>query len=69
MRNWVERASKTPSPPISDLQRYKNGPPSPVPNADGSIGKVDEGNAERNKRLAEKYMKQFGDRMTGGEAP
>ena len=69
MRNWVERASKTPSPPISDLQRYKNGPPSPVPNADGSIGKADEGNAERNKRLAEKYMKQFGDRMTGGEAP
>ena len=69
MRNWVERASKTPSPPIADLQRYKNGPPSPVPNADGSIGKVDEGNAERNKRLAEKYMKQFGDRMTGGEAP
>ena len=68
MRNWVERASKTPSPPISDLQRYKNGPP-PVPNADGSIGKADEGNAERNKRLAEKYMKQFGDRMTGGEAP
>lgn len=68
MRNWVERASKTPSPPISDLQRYKNGPPSPVPNADGSIGKADEGNAERNKRLAEKYMKQFGDRMTGGEA-
>ena len=69
MRNWVERASKTPSPSISDLQRYKNGPPSPVPNADGSIGKADEGNAERNKRLAEKYMKQFGDRMTGGEAP
>lgn len=57
MRNWVERASKTPSPSMSDLQRYKNGPPQA--NADGSIGKADEGNEERNRRLAEKYMKQF----------
>lgn len=57
MRNWVERASKTPSPSMSDLQRYKNGPPQA--NADGSIGKADEGNEERNRRLAEKYMRQF----------
>ena len=40
--------------------RYKNRGPTPSrPNADGSIGKADEGNEERNRRLAEKYMKQF----------
>lgn len=52
VRNWVERANNTPSPPLRDFEKQRNGPQK---NPDGSYGTPAEGNKERNRRLAEKY--------------
>ena len=52
VRNWVERANNTPSPPLRELEKQRNGPQK---NPDGSYGTPAEGNKERNRRLAEKY--------------
>lgn len=52
VRNWVERANNTPSPPLRELEKQRNGPQK---NPDGSYGTPAKGNKERNRQLAEKY--------------
>lgn len=65
VRNWVERANNTPSPPLRELERKRNGSMS-LRNADGTFGDLTPEEEAEQRALEERYsnLDEEGNRIT-----